>query len=158
MQWFVLKCQQRIYTHLWSVLLCKICSYTHLWISDVPFSYPDCWRFSKLKSSLCAMLILIIKVCSMYSSFRWIVELCSFYLAHFFSYAREHSLCHHMTFSTVEEFVNRWRKHVVLNNLVQVSCEILLKLGWHLSKSIKYGVLNEQKKSEDRSNYHFWPV
>jgi len=101
------------------------------------------------------MLILIIKVCSMYSSFRWIVELCSFYSAHFFSYAREHSLCHHMTFNTVEEFVNRWRKHVVLNNLVQVSCEILLKLGWHLTKSIKYGVLNEQQKIRRSNNLSF---
>lgn len=71
------KCVQKIICYyvsaenVYTLVICasvSICFYTTLWISDFLFSWPDCWRFYKHKSSLCAMLILIVKVCSLYSS------------------------------------------------------------------------------------------
>jgi len=102
----VIMCQQRICTHLWSVLLCQYvfiqpCELVIFYSADlivegsanISHLCVPCWSWL-LKYAVCTRPIF----------FGWIVEVCSLYSAHFFSYARlrEHSLCHAMTFSTVQ--------------------------------------------------------
>lgn len=114
------KCVQKIICYyvsaenVYTLVICasvSICFYTTLWISDFLFSWPDCWRFYKHKSSLCAMLILIVKVCSLYSS-------------HFFSDGlRKYAVCTRLIFSVMQDWGN-----------------ILCAMPWH-SARYKYGVI-----------------